>query len=153
MGSDPFQKVEATTMSYPHEQLVAGSPPIPDALSSVPTSPVGGRPGVGARLVPEGASRKGPSATRGLNAWSPVAIPQQVPLLGRSYYRRTNTIPRGRQYYGFNSMAYKKEHNSWRKRSRKRSGIRSPFRSCKNDGLIGQSFFVKRGTQVHLFYI
>lgn len=57
-------------MSYPHEQLVAGSPPIPDALSSVPTSPVGGRPGVGARLVPEGASRKGPSATRGLNAWS-----------------------------------------------------------------------------------
>lgn len=83
----------------------------------------------------------------------PVAIPQQVPLLGRSYYRRINTIPRGRQYYGFNSMAYKKEHNSWRKRSRKRSGIRSPFRSCKNDGLIGQSFFVKRGTQVHLFYI
>lgn len=140
-------------MSYPHEQLVAGSPSIPDALSSVPTSPVGGRPGVGARLVPEGASRKGPSATRGLNAWSQSRSRSR----SRSWEGRITEGPT--QSRGGGSIT---ALTLWRTRKNtivggrdpgRGSGIRSPFRSCKNDGLIGQSFFVKRGTQVHLFYI
>lgn len=122
-------------MSYPHEQLVAGSPSIPEALSSVPASPVGGRPGIRSCLVPEGASRKGPSATCGLNSRS------QSRSRSRSRFRESRITEGPTQSRGGDSIT---ALTLWRTRKNTIVGGRDPGRGLGAEAHFAQVKMVGR---------